>query len=241
MTKSNKNRNYVLYTLCMNYITGEFQWTPTYYTRGALIHRIAITEVNKGTLETESILDNLSVDMHETRCSYTVRKSGLSDITGEISYYRSYTRKYYICKINKNSLTHITYDDIKNDLELEIVKIIKYKEKRAKAIEARYKQRESKFREEPVPYTHKRVHRGCYRHPQLYRTKYTEECVEYKEFSKPKNRYKNLPVWDDRIRYTDKSWKTSCKIRKQWQKHVRKHVDTIDCNKRVYDLDYEIE
>ena len=31
-------------------------------------------------------------------------------------------------------------------------------------------------------------------------------------------------VYDDIYRHKDKSWKTSCKVRKQWQKHIGKHL-----------------
>lgn len=51
--------------------------------------------------------------------------------------------------------------------------------------------------------------------------------TEYKEFNHPKNNKYKFVRWDEEpVRHKDKSWKTSCKVKKQWMKHQNKHFET---------------
>lgn len=51
--------------------------------------------------------------------------------------------------------------------------------------------------------------------------------TEYKEFNHPKNNRYKFVRWDEElVRHKDKSWKTSCKVRKQWMKHQNRHFET---------------
>lgn len=84
-----------------------------------------------------------------------------------------------------------------------------------------------KFRQGPVPYSGRWHKYGAYfRHPKLGmmrrfncghgRYGYDEEDC----FSVNKYKDQHLPCWDDRPRHIDRCWKTSFKIRKQWEKHI---------------------
>jgi hypothetical protein len=87
------------------------------------------------------------------------------------------------------------------------------------------------FRCDPVPGISHKTYKFCnwYRLPKLGRIRRLNASVEEKDLAVAKYKYKNLPEWDDRPRHVDKSWKTSCKIRKQWMKHYDRHIDTIKC------------
>ncbi len=94
------------------------------------------------------------------------------------------------------------------------------------------KEKESayKFRQEPVPYCGRR-HRyiDYFRQPKLGMVrrlncepgKYGYDCEDYFSVNKYKEQY--LPWgWDDRERHLDRCWKTSFKVKKQWEKHAHK-------------------
>ena len=201
-----------------------FKWEATYYTRERLVHRLALGTI--GIID--NVLEHLESDM-----SATERKSTWA------GYYHYYIPMYYLAVIKRGKITQLKVDELMQDIEAEGDRIIKrnqaYKDSRA----AERRAQQFKFREGSVPKIHKRHwHRGTYyRIPQLGRVKRNAENIEYKEFIKPSERYKNLPVYDDRTRHIDKSWKTSCKVRKQWEKHIKKHADTIRHEKRVYDIE----
>lgn len=81
--------------------------------------------------------------------------------------------------------------------------------------------RYSKFREEPVPFTGKRLGTQAYRMPKLHNLYKQIADEEYQEFVRPKRNLNNLPnlYWDDapvRSRFDSRSWKDCTKKRKQW-------------------------
>ncbi|MBO5388908.1 MAG: hypothetical protein J6A59_12355 [Lachnospiraceae bacterium] len=235
MSKNNKTKNYILFTLGWSYSDNSYKWTPTYYSWSGLIHRIAQSEV----YGVNPILANLSSDMSETSCKKTVEVHKLYCSNKEYVYTRHHNL-YYICKVCDNKMYDIDYIKAVNDITLEIKRITTIKERKAKAREADARSNRYEFRREAVPGIHnyKSYHRGTwYRRPKLGRVKREAEIVEYKEFRKPKDRAVNLPLWDDKARCNDKSWKTSYKVKKQWQKHKNNHMDVVKISKRHYEED----
>ena len=87
------------------------------------------------------------------------------------------------------------------------------------------------YRFDPVERTG-RIHynRGSvYRLARVKSTVTEASNLEYKEFIHPKNnQYKAVRWVEEPVRHKDRSWKTSCKVRKQWMKHQSKHFDTYD-------------
>lgn len=88
-----------------------------------------------------------------------------------------------------------------------------------------------KFRQDPVAYCGKSfvLRLSCYyRQPKFGMVKrlncghgkygYDEEDC----FQTNKYKEQHLPCWDDRPRHIDRCWKTSFKVKKQWEKHTRK-------------------
>jgi len=230
-----RKRNYVLFKLSRRRygdVGADYKWYPSYYSRGGLIHRIALT-YDKDYF----ILNNMSKDMSETECG--THWVGNKNIFGG-GYFRE-DNLYFLAKIDGNALKTIKADDIIDEVIVEVTRLEIKKNKRSKAREAERRMENSyEFRRDPVPNVHNynNCHRGdTYRHPATTKTKrnnFYED--EYVKINSPKIR--NLPnVYDDIIRHRDKSWKTSCKIKKQWQKHVRKHVGTLDYNKRAFDAE----
>ena len=237
MSHKSNNRKYVLFQLKKKGINNEFKWVARYYSRRGLIHRIALGEL--GDLRIFSpILKYLASDMSATECKYNWNNIGKDNYYRTICY-REYIPIYYIGRLEKESIKPVSIYNMQTELKLEIERLEKERKHRLKKLEARYKVERYEFRRGPVPNIHKHTHhRGSsYRIPQLGRTRRNAENVEYKEFIKASERYKNLPIYDDRPRHTDKSWKTSCKVRKQWEKHIKKHSDTIKNEKRVYDIE----
>ena len=222
MSKNNKIRNYVLFTLGWSYTDKGYKWTPIYYSWNGLVHRIAQSEVYGN----HPIIKNLSVDMNETFCRTNIEIGRLRG-TGEEYIYTKCHRVYYICKLYNGKMYEVDYDKLSIDISMEYERLIRIKEKKAKAIAAEHRSNKYRFRRGPVPTIHNynSCHRGdYYRIPKLGSVRRSSEIVEYKEFVKPKDRCVNLPVWDDRIRHNDKCWKTSYKVRKQWEKNL-KHKD----------------
>lgn len=231
MSHKSNDKKYVLFQLKRADLYKErFKWIPTYYNRRGLIHIIALGELGIR----DKIIKYLAHDMSATRCKYI-----WNDRDYIWSNSTSYIPIYYIGKIGKDGIKTVSINSLQSELDIEIKRIEKERKHRLKKLEARYKVERYVFRRGPVPNIHKRKHhRGSwYRIPQLGRTRRNAENVEYKEFIKASERYKNLPVYDDRTRHIDKSWKTSCKVRKQWEKHIKKHSDTIHYKKRVYDIE----
>ena len=119
----------------------------------------------------------------------------------------------------KGKFIHLNYSEIKDEVEKRIaeIKIHKLNINKKLAYESRLGQFE--FRRGPVPnICHYRYHRGTYyRIPKLKNVKTANNSCddETKIFEKSKYRTKNLPVWDDRVRHNNKSWKTQYKVKKQ--------------------------
>lgn len=198
-----RNKRYIVYNLVTRYRykVGEprFMWAECKYTKHDLMMRIA-SSIVRG----KSILDHLTTD--------------LTDISGEYG--------YVITSINGTSIS-------KETLAKDVKPFVTYcREKRERKIKYWDYNRKSgtayTFRCDPVPNVHKRHWGSYYRIPKLHQVKKQNTVMEdeYKEFNSTKYDYKRLPVWDDRVRCINRSWKSSYKVRKQWQKHERKHVYT---------------
>jgi hypothetical protein len=201
MSKNNRIRNYVLFTLRWSWDSNKYVWYPTKYSWSGLIHSLAIIELYKNS-DNSSVLNNLASRLDDMSC------------------------RYYVCKVIDNKVYDIDYIKLTNDFTAELERVSARRAKLRKAREARQRAMKFKFRNGSVPGIHKyKGHRGSYyRRPQLNSVRKSSEVVEYMEFRKPKDRCVNLPLWDDRVRHNDKCWKTSYKVRKQWQKHL-KHKD----------------
>lgn len=237
-----KNKNYVLLTLRRNYDFSkheyvDFKWNPCYYTREQLISRLAISEIYN---KEESILNNLSVDMSETS---TDKKE--IEIRNRLFDYKTwrYRELYFIAKVVGDEFQRVNVGSLVDSVNKKADEIKKLRNARGLRYRAERRCETYTFRYDPVPNVHKyHCHHGSwYRIPQLGRLMRQSEATEYKEFIKGDERKENLPTWDDRPRHNDKSWKTSYKVRKQWQKHVRKHVDTSYYDRKAYDMEWEQE
>jgi hypothetical protein len=147
---------------------------------------------------------------------------------------------YMITDGNHNELH---YEDIVEQFEKDILqaykKIKKQNEQMLRRAAYRKKQRQYYFRKGSVPFvTHHKWHfAGYYRSPQIHNA--VVNNAEYKEYSAPKYRRKNMPVWDDRPRHIDRSWKNQNKLKKQYMKHKDKHKDTCEISK--YEFIDELE
>lgn len=92
------------------------------------------------------------------------------------------------------------------------------------------KSRDSGFRRDPVSWTGHH-HRWCgERGPKLKNRMLSNIDAETGYVYGSKYKIENLDLWDGRGRYHDKSWKTSTKCRKQWEKHLDKHIDHMSLN-----------
>lgn len=207
------SRKFIIASLQRRY-DGTYHWVFTYYTRNELISRIA---------RQPDILDHLSKDMSETEL-----KSKLV---------------YYIGKIKNKSIIKIDLFKLVDDINLKIELVQKKRDIRRLKYSYKDRQRESyTFRRDPVPYIHNynNCHRGSYyRIPQLRSQReynsYNDIDIEYQSYIRPKTKIQDLPKWsDDIVRHSDKSWKTSCKVKKQYMKHLDKHIDTFEIIKRNY-------
>lgn len=211
-----KRKNYVIFSLYKPYGETEVRWVPSYYTRNRFVVKLATDYYYGG-----NIVKNLVDDMEVARQERAAR------------WYCSwnYTSKYYLAK-------EVSGGYIKLDLNDYIDEVLKISEgiKNKRAIASKKYEHERKlmniyeFRKDPVPGVHNynNRHRGdWYRHPKTTGAKrkgfYKDEEYTFKD-----NKVKQLPnVYDDIVRHKDKSWKTSCKIKKQWMKHLDRHVDTM--------------
>jgi hypothetical protein len=225
---ANKHKkNYILYTLRKGSwydIDKATKWRPEYFYKEQLIRHIAIYEVYYAN---ESIINNIVNSME----NYTLEELCNADM-----------KLYYIAKvIGTDEFTKVDINNLLPEIQTEIDKIYLEREQRIKRNTAYKKARESyEFRYDPVPFVHNynSHHIGdYYRHPHINRIIHSAEYVECKEFRKSKERKENMPTWDDRPRHRDKSWKTSYKVKKQWMKHCRKHVETKSFDKRALSSD----
>lgn len=87
-----------------------------------------------------------------------------------------------------------------------------------------------KFRYDPIPYCgHYHKYYDYFRQPKLgmvkrYNCNYGNingRYYDYEDsFCVTKYKDAHLPCWDDRPKHTDRSWKTSFKVKKQWMKKL---------------------
>ncbi len=221
-------KNYVIYELRND--KDNFVWHGKYYDKKRFVYTLACT-CNREY----GILNNLSLDMHEDKLEVIGREKVL-----EFSFYR-YKPVYYIGRIDEdtNIISRVEVRDIIDDVLKKLEKINEKREKLAKRQSwIRGLRHNYRFRYDSVPGVHKISRYGnWYRMPKLQRIRRLAEIEEYKQFVRPSERYKNLPTWDDRARHMDKSWKSSYKIRKQWQKHLSNKIYVVkQDDKRNYGL-----
>lgn len=229
------HRNYVLYKLRKkNYTSSETYWAHDRLSYGELINTIARKEHwNPG-----SVLEHLTDDFENTY----LKSRMVKDTRFSLGYYIEREDIYIITKENHGEVTILTAADLRADVEKQI-KVVKDEwEKRAdKRAYERKLRNNYEFRKGPVPFVHK-VRGNWLRHPATSNSKrnnfYYDEYTE-KNFSD--FRIRTLPsAYDDIIRHTDRSWKTSCKVRKQWQKHDKKHIDTVKIKEKTLE-DFKLE
>jgi len=107
------------------------------------------------------------------------------------------------------------------------------------------------YRYDPVPYTGKYCSRKERPPYNIRRTfiRYSIQDEEFRHFKDPKYKemvsiygggcrhcYRYFSSWK---RHTDRCWKSSCKFRKQWMKHRKKHFPTVT-ERRLDDYDEEV-
>ena len=228
-----EKKNYILFKFTKYYGDTNYSWKPTYYSKGGLVHQIALTETYS---EDSRIRNNLVESMEDIEARYKYVNSTYSWLGG---YFRQ-IHNYYIAKVNSGVIKKVEISELNELIDAEIVRIRAEREKSRLKREAEKRCESYTFRRGPVPGVHKpHWHRGCYyRHPLTTGSRkeaiYVDDDYKFIDI-----KAKKLPnVYDDLYRHNDKSWKTSCKVRKQWMKHVRKHVDTVDYNRKEYNLEF---
>lgn len=229
---SKEKRNYILFKFTKYYGEEAYSWKPTYYSRNGLVHQIAVTEFYS---DDSKILKNLANSMDEVTARYKYVKSTYSCIGG---YFRQISN-YYIAKINSGVVRKVEVDELTELINAEVEKIKEARAKYQLKREAEKRCETYNFREGSVPGVHKpHWHRGCYyRHPLTTGSRKNAIHID-EEYKFIDIKAKKLPnVYDDLVRHTDKSWKTSCKIRKQWMKHLDKHIETVQFDKKHFDFD----
>lgn len=236
MSKNSKNKKYIIVSFgrYYSYNNGgfkEYQWRATYYTKEQLINRLALNNVysKPGT----SIMDRRVSKLFDKNSISNEAKTLLSNVECDRIYYIGYLRQDDdICNVSLDSMSAAI-----KEKETEVRKSLEARRKRAQA----NKRSESyTFRKDPVPRTGICYHGyGYYRAPKIHRLMVQSSIPEYKEFRKGNERKENLPTWDDRVRHIDKSWKTSYKCKRQWQKHMRKHAYTSYCDRKAYNMEWE--
>lgn len=234
-----KHRNYVIYTLKSNanayhHYNLTWSWIPKYYNRQEFIDTLAKSYYSK-----TGIINNLSPDMSITR------EKHVGNIIGDKTHWESVSI-HYLTQIKKGESINININSLIGEIKQRADEFnireekIATKRRHQRKLDSIYN-----FRTDPVPSIHnyKNHHRGTwYRHPETHQSKSKAFDYELAELTgygwDPKAR--NLPTaYDDICRHKDKSWKTSCKVKKQWAKHCPKHVDTLDFNRKQYNMEYE--
>lgn len=234
---SKKGKNYILFTFSKNWNEKTPSWKGEYHCKGSLAYKIAMHEHYRE--KEDRILNNLVDSMEQLE----LKQKYIENTSNYFGGYYTWQRKYYIAKVNSGVMRKVDIEDLREVIEEKIVEIKERREKEHQKCLLRHKFLRYKFREGSVPGVHRyRGHRGSwYRHPGTTKSKRNEIYVE-DEYTFRDAKIRNLPnVYDDLVRHTDKSWKTSCKVRKQWMKHNNKHVDTLkEFNKRSM-TDWDLE
>jgi hypothetical protein len=199
------------------------RWTkPVKCDRHALIMRIAYAQKDKEDTTINTFLNK--VKHKDSSVSADLQKQNKSNV--------------FEYRVLNSSGKELYYEDLISLFGREILKQYKINsrktERRLRAINYNRKQKQYHYRKEPVPGVYKRGHFSTYyRLPKLGNV--ARQNSEYAEFEKPKYRSVNLPVWDDRPRHLDRSWKSSCHIKRQYMKHKGKHKDTCKSVKEQED------
>lgn len=217
MSKNKKNKNYILFYFCKHYNETKPSWKLTYYDRKGLVNKLAINKLWYGDRGIENnLVDSLEV---------------YYDVPFYYSYYDIRT-KYYLAKVNSGVMRKLEYSELNDEIIKEVTRIRKVRDAEHSAHMALDRSYKYEFRRGHVPRIHNynNYHRGCYhRLPETHsnRAKAVYVDTEY-GYKLVDIKTKNLPnSYDDLARHNDKSWKTSYKVKKQWMKHLDKHIDTI--------------
>lgn len=211
-----KRRNYVIFSLYKPYGETEVKWVPSYYTRSGFVNRLA-TDYYYGANIVKNLVDDMEIARQERAnrwyCSW------------------NYQTKYFLAKEVSGGYIKFDVNEVIDEVLLLVEVIRKRKEKVSKEYAHRKRLMSNyEFRRDPVPGVHNynNHHRGdWYRRPKTTGTK-RKEFYKDEEYTFRDVKIKHLPnLYDDLVRHKDKSWKTSCKIKKQWMKHLDNHIDTM--------------
>lgn len=201
---------YKFFILCKSVYENGNRWIGYEYTRERLLDKLSWMIKRDGI---HSVIQNMSQDMEITSEDIPIPK-------------------YHIVKIHGNMYQKVDMNLLLQDANTLFVQRENVFARKQKEREYYRKQRESyEFRKEPVPGIRKCGRYGYFRNM---RTKNAIKNAIYveEEYKFVDTKAKNLPtVWDDYDRHCDKNWKTSCKVRKQWMKKHKKHMDTGQMNK----------
>lgn len=240
----NKKKIYALYSLestdswYYSYSI-NWKWRKVLLTREELINKLAVCSGGK-----RGILEHLVDDMSKKSGE---RVEAYVGFTGDKVYHD--IPNYYIAKIVNGEFVKADISSMMNEIEERRKVLDKKRESRVERYEYEKKQKNCyEFRNGSVPNIgHKKWHLGdYYRHPKTAKSQRNAYDYELEEYTGKgwDAKAKNLPtLYDDIARHRDKSWKTSYKVRKQWEKHCRKHVDTVvipadgfdECKELVYE------
>ena len=247
-------KRYVLYTLKelnqYSYSEGEtivtyttpyikFGWVPMYFTRERLVDYLAINKYYN--IKDDVVLSNLSKDMSEVKPDYKIVRYK-DYFSTNVRHIKKYIYLYFIGYKTPNGISAVDVNSLETKVENKLKAITTKREMTSRKIEAERRAQQFKFRHGSVVNTgHSNWHRGTYyRVPKLKNVKtLNSSCEEEtKQFVKAKYKVKNLPVWDDRVRHNDRSWKTNSKVKRQWMKHLNNHIDIdISWKELTSDLD----
>jgi hypothetical protein len=216
-------KNYIIFTLNKYYYEQVYTWKAEYYTRDRFIRKLAVSEVYR---RESSILNNLADSIEETE----IKPTFIKDATFFMGGYYEMSNRYFIAKEWEGEIEKVTLDSIQKELNIQIENELAKKRKQLEKREAYKRSCVYEFRKGPVPRTGKYGTKlgHYYRNPSTFKSKRNSLYIDEDGNKLIDVRAKNLPdSYDDITRYRDKSWKTSCKVKKQWMKHEKKHMDTI--------------
>lgn len=202
-----KGKIWVLATFSNTYYR-KGKWYYTLLTRTQLIKKLALYQSN---------------DKHffERLCSEMIDIPLAFDHDMMLNY-NDYTTYYFIGRMVNNEAVRLTQRSLARALKeadkLNSENKVVHRRSRYYRVPTKYE-----FRCDPVSFTGKRRwHRGSYYRRCPSKKLLVEVYGEYTEYTRSRRKSpKNLPVWDDRPRHTDKSWKTSYKCKRQWMKNKK--------------------
>ena len=109
---SKAKRNYILFKFTKFYSETSYSWKPTYFSKGGLVHQIAITEFYS---DDSKILKNLADSMEEIEAKYKYVKSTYSWIGG----YLRQINSYYIAKVNSGIMRKVEVSELEDLIKEE--------------------------------------------------------------------------------------------------------------------------